>query len=103
MQRNNIYQFPPEESIKGWKSSLDGEWFSIEQKVDGIYSKKDYGNPRLQKEVIEARKFISFFTELKYAIKADESSQLFWRALKLGCYKLSGESEVTCKQQKRLD
>lgn len=99
MQRNTIYEFPLESSIKGWVPILDKENFSIEQKVNGIYNKKEYNSPRLQKNNLEAKQFIKFFTELNYAVKANESAQTFWKALKPGCYKRRGNSEIICKDQ----
>jgi len=101
IERNQICNLKSSDSIKNWEAVLDGEWFSTEQKLNGIYAKKDYDNPRMQK-IEEARKFVSFYTELKYAINAEEILQTFLRDLKEGCYMMNGEHEIICKAVKRI-
>jgi len=99
IEKSRITDLPSDSEIKGWIPVLDGNGFGIEQKVKGVYENKTYGNPKLQKGLSEAQKFLVFHNELDNAINFKNKFSEYFSKLDYGCY--DDESGViTCKKRK---
>lgn len=99
---SKICDLPSDNLIKDWKLVLDGEWFSIEQKINNNYLEKIYGNPKSQEDLNEAKEFLSFYSDLEKTLKLNKVFSNFFFKLKIGCYKKNGEFEIICKQKKKV-
>jgi hypothetical protein len=97
---SKILNLKTSDSIKDWKPILDGEWFKIEQKINGEYVEKNYVNPKSQEELLEAKVFLNFYSELEKKLSLEIIFQNFFKRLKQGCYSRNGEYEIICKRKK---
>ncbi len=101
IEKSQITELPSDNEIMNWKPVLDGECYSFEQKVGGIYKMKNYGNPRQQYELPEGVKFLQFYSELDDILHFNENFSDFFSNLDFGCYTKSGESQIICKKRKK--
>ena len=98
---SKILNLKDSDSINGWKQVLDGEWFSIEQKINNEYIEKHYGNPKSQQDLEESKIFLNFYTTLEKNLNLDNVFWKFFEKLNYGCYTRNGEHEIICKKKKR--
>lgn len=98
---SKILNLKDSDSINDWKLVLDGEWFSIEQKIDNEYIEKHYGNPKSQKDLEESKIFLNFNKTLEKTLNLDNIFWRFFNQLNYGCYSRNGEHEIICKKKKR--
>ena len=101
IEKSQITELPSDNEIMNWKPVLDGEWYSFEQKVGGVYKMKNYGNPRQQYELPEGVKFINFYSDLDEILKFNEKFSYFFSDLNYGCYTKNGEHQIVCKKRKK--
>jgi len=99
VKNHEITTLPSDENIKDWKPVLDGEWFSTSQKINGLYKEKNYGNPKLQVGLKEAKTFLNFHSDLDTEIKFTDKFRNFFSHLDYGCYS-DGSAEITCLGRK---
>ncbi len=88
------------DSIDKWKLIADGEWFSIEQKINGKYTEKHFGNPKNQEDLAEAKIFLNFYHALEKNVNLDNIFWEFFGKLNVGCFTRNGEHEIICKEKK---
>ena len=100
IKNSKITELPSDNEIMNWKPILDGEWYSFEQKIDGKYEMKNYGNPRQQYELPEGVKFLNFYSALNDILDLEKKFAYFFADLKNGCYSKNGEHTIICKTRK---
>lgn len=101
IEKSQITELPSDNEIMNWKPILDGEWYSFEQKVGGVYKMKNYGNPRQQYGLPEGVKFINFYSDLDEILKFNEKFSYFFSDLNYGCYTKNREHQIVCKKRKK--
>jgi hypothetical protein len=99
IKTSKITDLPSDEELKEWKPVLDGEWFKIEQNLDGKYKSKSYGNPKQQNDLKEAVKFLNFYSSLNEELELKTKFSYFFSDLKYGCYSKNGEHQIICKKR----
>lgn len=88
------------DSIDKWKLIADGEWFSIEQKINGKYVEKHFENPKSQEDLAEVKIFLNFYYALEKNLNLDNIFWEFFGELNVGCFTRNGEHEIICKEKK---
>ncbi|HNL05957.1 MAG TPA: hypothetical protein PKH93_00205 [Chitinophagales bacterium] len=94
-----IFDLPPQNSIAGWRSGLDGVTYQIEYAYSNYYFSEIYWTPQIFVHTIEEAKRLSeLIQELEKLLNLQNSFENFIDLLPKGYYTLEGIIKLEKKQ-----
>jgi len=100
-----VFNIPPQEDIKDWKSGLDGDIFLIEYSTSNTYSFKSYWTPSDYPNIKEAVLIDTLTQQLNKMLAMDNRWSKFLRSLPKGWYTSDGSTvtrAITVKKKKKV-
>lgn len=101
-QSRAILYMPPQDSISGWGSGLDGITYSVEYSTPGYYSIKNYWTPGVYKDIVDdAGKFYAVLKQLEKIMNLNSTFYKFIKTLPKGTYTAGGIALITTSKVRK--